>query len=214
MGKIYLIRHGETDSNKGHRFQGRMNLPLNAKGMQQVAGLVEHLQKLPVDAIYCSSMLRACMTAAPVAMSKNIAYHPLELLQEVSFGDWEGLEYGEINRRWPKEMEAFLTRPGEWIPPHGESFHDVEKRCQEAFDYIFAREGHEKNIAIVSHGGIIRVQLCMLLGIPLNNLWKLSVHNVSISTLNDWQGNMVAEVINDTHFINNAKNNAANWMHK
>lgn len=214
MGKIYLIRHGETDSNKGHRFQGRMNLPLNAKGMQQVAGLVEHLQKLPVDAIYCSSMLRACMTAAPVAMSKNIAYHPLELLQEVSFGDWEGLEYGEINRRWPKEMEAFLTRPGEWIPPHGESFHDVEKRCQEAFDYIFAREGHEKNIAIVSHGGIIRVQLCMLLGIPLNNLWKLSVHNVSISTLNDWQGNMVAEVINDAHFINNAKNNAANWMHK
>lgn len=214
MGKIYLIRHGETDSNKGHRFQGRMNLPLNVKGMQQVAGLVEHMQKLPVDAIYCSSMLRACMTAAPVAMSKNMAYHPLDLLQEVSFGDWEGLEYGEINRRWPKEMEAFLTRPGEWIPPHGESFHDVEKRCAKAFDYIFAREGHEKNIAIVSHGGIIRVQLCMLLGIPLNNLWKLSVHNVSVSTLNDWQGNMVAEVINDTHFINNAQNNAVNWMHK
>lgn len=214
MGKIYLIRHGETDSNKGHRFQGRMNLPLNAKGMQQVAGLVEHMQKLPVDAIYCSSMLRACMTAAPVAMSKNMAYHPLDLLQEVSFGDWEGLEYGEINRRWPKEMEAFLTRPGEWIPPHGESFHDVEKRCAKAFDYIFAHEGHEKNIAIVSHGGIIRVQLCMLLGIPLNNLWKLSVHNVSVSTLNDWQGNMVAEVINDTHFINNAQNNAVNWMHK
>lgn len=214
MGKIYLIRHGETDSNKGHRFQGRMNLPLNAKGMQQVAGLVEHMQELPVDAIYCSSMLRACMTAAPLAMSKNMAYHPLDLLQEVSFGDWEGLEYGEINRRWPEEMEAFLTRPGEWIPPHGESFHDVEARCAQAFDYIFAREGHEKNIAIVSHGGIIRVQLCMLLGIPLNNLWKLSVHNVSVSTLNDWQGNMVAEVINDAHFINNAKNNAVNWMHK
>ena len=33
MGKIYLIRHGETDSNKGHRFQGRINMPLNAKGL-------------------------------------------------------------------------------------------------------------------------------------------------------------------------------------
>lgn len=214
MGKIYLIRHGETDSNKGHRFQGRMNLPLNAKGMQQAYALAEYMHKLPVDAVYCSSMLRACMTAAPIAMSKNIAYHPLDLLQEVSFGAWEGMEYSEITKRWPKEMEAFLSRPGEWIPPQGESFHEVERRCAQAFDDIFAREGHEKNIAIVSHGGIIRVQICLVLGIPLNNLWKLSVHNVSVSTFNDWQGNMVTEVINDTHFLQSVNHNALNWLHK
>lgn len=213
MGKIYLIRHGETDSNKGHRFQGRMNLPLNPKGMQQSALLAQYMQHLPVDAVYCSSMLRACMTAAPLAMQKNIAYHPLELLQEVSFGAWESLEYSEITKRWPKEMEAFLTRPGEWIPPQGESFHDAAHRCREAFDYIFAREGHEKNIAIVSHGGIIRVQLSMILGMPLNNLWKLSVHNVSISTVNDWQGNMVVETVNDAHFAK-AQGNAVNWLHR
>lgn len=213
MGKIYLIRHGETDSNKGHRFQGRMNLPLNPKGMKQSALLAQYMQHLSVDAVYCSSMLRACMTAAPLAMQKNIAYHPLELLQEVSFGAWEGLEYSEITKRWPKEMEAFLTRPGEWIPPQGESFHDAARRCREAFDYIFAREGHEKNIAIVSHGGIIRVQLSMILGMPLNNLWKLSVHNVSISTVNDWQGNMVVETVNDAHFAK-AQGNAVNWLHR
>ena len=49
-------------------------------------------------------MLRACMTAAPLAMSKNMSYQPLDLLQEVSFGAWEGLEYAEIAaaglRRW------------------------------------------------------------------------------------------------------------------
>ena len=214
MGKIYLIRHGETDSNKGHKFQGRIDMPLNAKGMQQAFKLKEFMQEKRIDAVYCSSMLRACMTAAPLAMSKNLSYHPLELLQEVSFGDWEGLEYGEITKRWPKEMEDFLTRPGEWIPPHGESFQEVERRCAKAFEYIFAREGHEKNIAVISHGGIIRVQLCLVLGIPLNNLWKLSVHNVSVSTLNDWQGNMVAEVINDAHFLQDKQNKAVNWMHK
>lgn len=73
-----------------------------------------------------------------------MSYQPLDLLQEVSFGAWEGLEYAEISRRWPKEMDDFLTRPGEWIPPQGESFHDVARRCQAAFDYIFEREGHEK----------------------------------------------------------------------
>ncbi len=211
MGKIYLIRHGETDSNKGHRFQGRINLPLNAKGIEQASMLAEYMQHLRLDAIYCSSMLRACMTAAPLAMSKNMAYHPLDLLQEVSFGEWEGLEYGEISRRWPKEMEDFLSRPGEWIPPKGESFYDVEQRCRAAFEKIFSNEGHERNIAIVSHGGIIRVQLCMILGIPLNNLWKLSVHNVSISTINDWQGNMIAEVINDAHFAKQTPK-SVNWL--
>lgn len=213
MGKIYLIRHGETDSNKGHRFQGRMNMALNARGMQQAEMLTNFLRDKKIDKIYCSSMLRACMTAAPLALAKNMSYTPLDLLQEVSFGDWEGLGYGEISERWPKEMEAFLTRPGEWIPPHGESFHDVERRCQQAFDYIFAREGHEKNIAIISHGGIVRVQLCMILGMPLNNLWKISVHNVSVSTVNDWQGNMVVEVINDAHFAKQT-NGSINWMHK
>ena len=112
MGKIYLIRHGETDSNKGHRFQGRINMPLNAKGLEQSEKLAAYMQHLPVDKIYCSSMLRACMTAAPLAMSKNMSYQPLDLLQEVSFGAWEGLEYAEISRRWPKEMDDFLTRPG------------------------------------------------------------------------------------------------------
>ena len=174
MGKIYLIRHGETDSNKGHRFQGRINMPLNAKGLEQSEKLAAYMQHLPVD---------------------------------------KGLEYAEISRRWPKEMDDFLTRPGEWIPPQGESFHDVARRCQAAFDYIFEREGHEKNIAIVSHGGIIRVQLCLLLGIPLNNLWKLSVHNVSVSMLNDWQGNIIAETINDAHFARE-QGKSVNWLHK
>ena len=61
-------------------------MPLNAKGLEQSEKLAAYMQHLPVDKIYCSSMLRACMTAAPLAMSKNMSYQPLDLLQEVSFG--------------------------------------------------------------------------------------------------------------------------------
>lgn len=201
MGKIYLIRHGETDSNLSHKFQGQMDLPLNGTGLAQARKMAQYMKNKRIDVIYCSSMLRACMTAAELALSRNMAYRPLDLLKEISFGDWEGLEYAEINRRWPREMEAFLHRPAEWEPPHGETFAAAQRRCRLVFERIFAEQGHDKNIAIVSHGGIIRLQLCLALGIPLNNLWRLSVYNVSVSTLSDWQGSLCVDTMNVADFL-------------
>lgn len=201
MGKIFLIRHGETDSNKSHRFQGRLDNPLNAEGIQQAERLVEFMKEQKIDVVYSSSMKRARMTADKLAAAYGLEVKPMDLLKEVSFGDWEGLEYNEINKRWPEEMNLFLTKPGEWIPPNGESFVQVEERCKAAFEQIFAEQGHDKNIAIVSHGGIVRVQLCLLLDIPLNNLWKLAVHNVSVTTLVDWNGSLVLERMNDNSFL-------------
>lgn len=201
MGKIFLIRHGETDSNKSHRFQGRLDNPLNAEGIQQAERLVEFMKEQKIDVVYSSSVKRARMTADKLAASHGLEVKPMDLLKEVSFGDWEGLEYNEINKRWPEEMNLFLTKPGEWMPPNGESFVQVEERCKAAFEQIFAEQGHDKNIAIVSHGGIVRVQLCLLLDIPLNNLWKLAVHNVSVTTLVDWNGSLVLERMNDNSFL-------------
>ena len=111
------------------------------------------------------------------------------------------MEYAEITARWPKEMEAFLHHPAEWEPPHGETFAAAQERCRLDFEHIFAEQGHDKNIAIVSHGGIIRLQLCLALGIPLNNLWRLSVYNVSVSTLSDWQGNLCVDTMNVADFL-------------
>lgn len=201
MGKIFLIRHGETDSNKGHRFQGRLDNPLNEAGIQQAERLAEFMKEQKIDAVYSSSMKRARMTAEKLATAYGLDVKPMDLLQEVSFGAWEGLEYNEINKRWPEEMNLFLTKPGEWMPPNGESFEQVKERCKIAFEQIFAEQGHDKDIAIVSHGGIIRVQLCLLLDIPLNNLWKLAVHNASVTTLVDWNGSLVLEQMNDNSFL-------------
>ncbi len=200
MGKLYLIRHGQTDSNNSKQLQGRMDYPLNAKGIQQSYALAAYLRPVHLDAIYCSSMLRARMTAAPLAMDHNLPYRCTDLLQEMSFGKWEGLPLDEINRRWPEEMKLFLTRPGDWQSPGGESFAQAVERGRQALDYIFAQEGHDKDIAIVSHGGIIRCQLCAILGLPLNNFWKLCVHNVSVSVVLDWDGSFMVEHINIRDF--------------
>lgn len=201
MSKIYLIRHGETDSNLCHRFQGQLDLPLNGTGLAQARRLAAYMDAKKIDVIYSSSMLRASMTAAELAMRRNLPYRTLDLLKEISFGDWEGLEYDEIKARWPQEMHNFLHRPAAWQPPHGETFAGARERCALAFEKIFAEQGHEKNIAIVSHGGIIRLQLCLALGIPLDNLWKLSVYNVSVTTLSDYRGELCVDSLNMAEFL-------------
>lgn len=203
MGRLFLIRHGQTDSNSGQMFQGQMDTSLNALGHQQARQMAEYMKKFKLDAIYCSSLLRARQTAAPLAMAQGLAYHPLDLLKEASFGQWEGVPFVEINKMDPGAMTTFLERPGEFTPPGGESFVQSQKRTMQALEYILSKEGHDKNIAVVSHGGVIRVQLCSFLGIPLNNLWKMVIRNVSVSIVNDWQGNFMVETVNDDHFLNN-----------
>ncbi len=201
MVKIYLIRHGQTDSNSGGQFQGRIDNPLNRKGIGQAEKLARFMRDVPLDAVYCSSLLRARMTAAPLAMSHNLPYRPMEELEEVSFGRWEGAGFKEIYARWPEEMTTFLTRPGDWTPPGGETFAQVQQRCERALRRILAEQGDGRSIAIVSHGGIIRVQLCGILGMPLNNLWRISLDNVSVTTVCSWDGSMSVEGVNDTHFL-------------
>ncbi len=201
MGKIYLIRHGETDSNKGHQFQGSMDWPLNAAGMAQATQMAEYMKQYDLDAIYTSSMLRAKMTAAQLAMAKNMSYQSVDLLKELSFGDWEGLSFHEIQRRWPDEMNNFLNRPSAWVPPHGETFHSAQVRSIKGLEYIFAQQGHDKNIAIIAHGGIIRLLLSHILGLPLDNVWRLNIYNVSVTKISDWQGSLVVDAINITDFM-------------
>ena len=206
MGRIYLIRHGQTDSNAGRSFQGRIDNPLNELGLDQARQMAEYVKTLEIDAIYSSSMLRARQTAEVLAEKCGLVNQPMDLLQEISFGQWEGRSFARLWEESPKEMGIFMTTPADYTPPEGESLAQAQARCEKALAQILEKEGHDKNIAIVSHGGIIRLQLCSLLNCPLNSLWRFSVHNVSVSTISDWDGNLIADTLNDYHFLEGAIN--------
>lgn len=206
MGRIYLIRHGQTSGNSEKKFQGRLDNPLNTEGICQAAALARFMEGTELNAVYSSVLLRSKMTAALLAEKKNMSYRCVEGLEEVSFGDWEGLRYDEINRRWPEELKFFFTRPGEWVPPNGETFLQAQNRSASALGTILQNHAPSDNIAIISHGGIIRLTLCNILGMPLNNLWKLNIHNVSVTSINVFDGVMTADIINDFHFIVRSEN--------
>ena len=56
---VILIRHGETEWNVLHRFQGLSDIPLNDTGRQQAGFAKNGLQNITLDAIYTSPLQRA-----------------------------------------------------------------------------------------------------------------------------------------------------------
>lgn len=150
MGKIYLIRHGETEANKTFQFQGHIDNPLNSKGLCQAAALGQHYENIVLDEIYSSSMQRARQTAAPLAEAHGLTVQPLDELKEVCFGEWEGLSYDEIKEKWSDQLELFFKQPAQCRMPGGESFDDVALRVRSVCEDLF-KNNSDKNIAIASH---------------------------------------------------------------
>src|SRR5882724_4191871 len=92
---ILLVRHGETDGNAARILQ-RPDVPLNERGMRQAEQLARRLLARGFDCIVCSDLLRARMTAAPLATRSGIAIEECPLLQERNFGDVRGVPYAEL----------------------------------------------------------------------------------------------------------------------
>lgn len=201
MGRLYLIRHGETDSNKDFRFQGQTDIELNDKGRKQAQLLAQHFKDIRLDVVYCSSLKRARCTAQPLAELHGLEVQPVDDIKEIAFGEWEGLSYDEINSKGLGQIDEFFKNPALCHVPGGENFSDVAARVEPFFKRCLS-EMEKKDIAVVSHGGIIRVLLCLFLGLDMNKIWNFSVGNCSTTTLAKWRGySTVLESTNATYYL-------------
>jgi bisphosphoglycerate-dependent phosphoglycerate mutase len=68
---LYLVRHGETDYNRNGRYQGQLDIPLNAEGRRQSLALADRMVGLPLDLIYTSDLAWAQETARTVAAGRT-----------------------------------------------------------------------------------------------------------------------------------------------
>src|SRR5690606_40156857 len=88
---ICLIRHGETDWNAQRRIQGRTDIPLNEKGIQQARECRDFLKNSEWDVIITSPLKRAKQTAEIINEALNIDLIEMDDFIEKSFGDVEGV---------------------------------------------------------------------------------------------------------------------------
>ena len=184
--RIWLVRHGQTAWNEQGRFCGHTDIPLSMLGRRQARTLASYLQHMPIAAIYSSDLSRARETAEIIAarnVEKTLAVslQPSPLWREINFGAWEGLTYNEIATSFVDQL-SFFTDPEHYAPPQGETLAEVLQRVIPALQAIM-QHGHKGEIVLVSHGGVLRGLLCVLLGMPLSSQWQLRIDTGSLSAI-------------------------------
>ncbi|HAY61810.1 MAG: alpha-ribazole phosphatase [Acidaminococcaceae bacterium] len=200
MAKLYLIRHGETEYNTTYRFQGQSDIPLNKNGKRQAGRLAAFFRGIPLDAIYCSSLGRARETAETIAKAKGLTPVALDAFQELRFGKWEGMTGQDIQKQYAKEWKDFFANPANTIVPGGESMNDVQQRAYPALRKILEKYP-QGDVALVAHGGILRVLICTMLGVDLNRTWHLHVGNASTTCFYYWGNSYTLEYANMTYYL-------------
>jgi probable phosphoglycerate mutase len=144
---ILLVRHGETDGNAARILQ-RPDVPLNTRGMRQAEQLARRLLAHGFVHILCSDLLRARMTAAPLAARSGIAIEESPLLQERNFGDVRGTPYAALAE------DPFGP---DFAPPNGEDWPTFHARVAGAFAFIVsARRRVNGTLVVVTHGLVCR----------------------------------------------------------
>ncbi len=200
MTRIYLIRHGQSEWNKSNKIQGQHDTKLTELGKNQAMLLGNSLINENIDIIYTSDLTRAYDTAEIIS---NIINKPLiasNLIREINFGVWEGLTSNEVKENYKDEYNIWLKEPDKLNIQGLERLEDLQKRAMTFMNRI-VQENSNKNIAIVSHGAILKTIILGLLDIEISHYKNISLSNVSLSIIEYRDFNKVLKLLNDTSHL-------------
>jgi len=156
--RIVLWRHGQTTYNAEHRFQGQLDVPLNALGRAQAQRAARHLARLEPAQIWSSDLVRASATAGYLARLTGLEVQHDKDLRERHGGAWEGLTLDEIRERYPDDLAA-------WEPPGGESLNAVADRTSAALSRIADAARPGSVVVVAGHGASLTWGMSRLLGL-------------------------------------------------
>lgn len=183
LRRIHLIRHGETNWNREKRAQGQQDSILTELGKQQAAELRHRLSDYRVESVYCSSSIRTRETADILFGDRGVSIYFCDELREIHMGPWEGHLYAELKVSHPEQFFAFWNRPDQFVLEGAETYADVQRRALQKVEWILANDPSPE-LAIVSHGVVIKTLLCDAEKRPLANLWEApSMHNCAHSII-------------------------------
>ena len=194
--RVYLMRHGEVANGAEKRYNGHIDVDITPLGEEQMRRLAGRLTGMPVRAVYSSDLIRSVKGAAIIAQKLGLTHTPLRTLRERSVGAWEGLTAEEIRERYPAEYAAWRADLLNYRPPGGECLLDVRERVLPEYRHLVASHPGQE-IAMLLHGGVNRVILAEVLGLPFLNLFRVDQAFGALNIIDHFEGGMaVVKLLN------------------
>ena len=155
MTELILIRHGETDWNRELRFQGQVDVPLNAVGHEQARRLAQRLAGEKVNHLYASDLIRTQQTAEPVAKQLVLPGIAEPGLREQNFGAIDGMRVDDIKLQHPAAWNRWTQFDADYAFDGGaESTRQFHARVMQAVrKLVAAHQG--QTLLVVTHGGVL-----------------------------------------------------------
>ena len=188
--RICLVRHGETEWNTQRRYQGQLDIGLNAVGEAQARAVSIALDWSGFAAIYASPLQRAWRTAQLAVAASDVAVLPAPTFQERNYGVFQGLTADEAVHLHPRAHDHYHLRTPEYDFETGESLVDFSDRVVTTLEEWSQR--HEgQTIAAFTHGGVLDMAHRRATGRPLNGPRDFPIPNAGINWLeidgSDWR---------------------------
>jgi len=180
MTRLILIRHAQSDYTLENRYCGFSDPPLNNRGRWQSKRMAAYLKNVSVNMVYSSDLRRAYETAKIVF--KNESIEKLTDLREMNFGIFEGLKYEEIIEKYPKHYKDWTDNPIKVKIPEGETLESLSKRVREGL-FLILSQHKDRKIALVTHGGPIRIIVCDALRYDLEMFWQIEQEVCALNIL-------------------------------
>ena len=177
---IYLIRHGQSESNLAGLLVGRSNPPLTDLGRTQAAALRPLLTG--VVEVWTSPLQRARETAAVALPDVPATVHAAFI--EVDYGSLDGTPLAALTKDQWEEMEGDHERPF----GGGESLAEVDRRVHPVLeslrtDATSLLHDPDRHLAIVSHVSPVKSALVWAMGVHGSAAWRMRIENASLSVI-------------------------------
>ncbi len=183
MGKLVLLRHGQSVWNQQNIFTGWVDIPLSQKGVDEALAAGKKIDHIPFDKMYTSTLIRAHMTLFLAMSQSKVEKVPclihdkdpkhLEMakvydskvektlipvfarseLNERMYGELQGLHKQETLKKFGEEQYLLWRRSYHVNPPKGESLEMTAKRALPFFQSVVVQDLKNKKNILISAHG-------------------------------------------------------------
>ena len=204
---IILVRHGQTELNRGQRVQGRSDYPLDEKGLGQARRIAERIKSEPVQVVYSSPLLRALETAGPIADAHGLRVQVEPGLAEMDVGELDGLSFTEMRDGYADFLRQWREDAGSVRMPGGESVQEVQERAWPVVERS-AADHPGGVVVVVSHAFAIQALVCRAMGVPLTHFERVRHDVGAMSILRIAGSGPLLKSLNDRCHL---RNGMADW---